>query len=248
MNDFYAIHVRPWLLAGRTLKPRRLSMGTSDTERSMNFLGLRITVDRNPARGLSRGLSNWLAMVSIALVVFEFANEPQLLLLALAGCSSPAPGPAPAPPDEPAGPEWFRDVTAEVGLDCRLRAGPTGSYFMPQVMGAGLALFDFDNDGRPDLFVLANAGPGSDATHRLFRNEDGRAFRDIDEYKQLLLAEKDQLARNLTEKLLVYSTGADIQFADREIVEEIVNKLKAKNYGFRTLVHEVVQSRVFLNT
>ncbi|MBA4189829.1 MAG: hypothetical protein C0467_17745 [Planctomycetaceae bacterium] len=76
---------------------------------------------------------------------------------------------------------------------------------------------------------------------------DGRKFQNIDDYKKLLLADKDQLARNLTEKLLVYSTGADIQFADREVVEQIVTTLRGKNYGFRTLVHEVVQSRVFLN-
>ena len=51
---------------------------------------------------------------------------------------------------------------------------------------------------------------------------DGRAFRNIDDYKQILLADKDQLARNLAQKLLIYATGADIQFADREVVEDLV--------------------------
>jgi len=45
--------------------------------------------------------------------------------------------------------------------------------------------------------------------------------------------------------VMIYATGADIEFADREVVEQIVEKLKKNNYGFRTLVHEVVQSRVF---
>ena len=76
---------------------------------------------------------------------------------------------------------------------------------------------------------------------------DGKAFKDIDDYKKLLLENKDQLARSMTQKLLVYSTGADIQFADREVVEQIVTNIRAKNYGFRTLIHEIVQSRVFLN-
>ena len=76
---------------------------------------------------------------------------------------------------------------------------------------------------------------------------DGRKFANIDDYKKLLLADKDQLARNLTQKLLIYSTGAEIQLADREVVEQIVATLRSKNYGFRTLVHEVVQSRMFLN-
>lgn len=73
----------------------------------------------------------------------------------------------------------------------------------------------------------------------------GKAFEDIDDYKKNLLEEKDQIARNLTQQLLVYATGADIQFADREVVEAIVAKLRQNNYGFRTLVHEVVQSRIF---
>ena len=76
---------------------------------------------------------------------------------------------------------------------------------------------------------------------------DGRAFKNIDDYKQLLLADKDQLARNLAEKLLVYATGADVQFADREVIEQLVAQSRAQNYGFRSLLHDVVQSRVFLS-
>jgi len=75
----------------------------------------------------------------------------------------------------------------------------------------------------------------------------GKPFKDIDDYKQVLLADKDQLARNLAQKLIIYGTGAEIQFADREVVEQLVAKSREKNYAFRTLIHEVVQSRVFLN-
>ena len=63
---------------------------------------------------------------------------------------------------------------------------------------------------------------------------DGQAFKDIDDYKQILLEDKDQMARNLTRKLLIYATGADIQFADREVVEQIVARVRGRNYGFRT--------------
>jgi mono/diheme cytochrome c family protein len=78
------------------------------------------------------------------------------------------------------------------------------------------------------------------------RTHDGLLFQNIDEYKQILLADKDQLARNLAEKLLIYATGAAIQFADREVVEQLVADSRAKNYGLRSLIHDVVQSRVFL--
>jgi hypothetical protein len=76
---------------------------------------------------------------------------------------------------------------------------------------------------------------------------EGKPFKNTEEYKALLLQNKDQLARSLTQKLIIYATGAELQFADREVVEAIVARLRAKNYGLRSLIHEIVQSRVFLN-
>ena len=119
---------------------------------------------------------------------------------------------------------------------------PIGGYrdFYRATTGDRKKILNVTFSGRP-LFRGADVEKGG-VTH------DGKAFRDIDDYKKLLLADhKDQIARNLTEKLLVYATGADIQFADREVVEQIVARLKSRNYGFRMLVHEIVQSRVFLN-
>jgi Protein of unknown function (DUF1588)/Protein of unknown function (DUF1585) len=76
---------------------------------------------------------------------------------------------------------------------------------------------------------------------------DGQKFRDIDEFKQLLLKDKDQLARNLTERLVTYATGAAPQPGDQKEIEAIVANVQGKNYGVRSLVHEVVQSRLFLH-
>ena len=74
---------------------------------------------------------------------------------------------------------------------------------------------------------------------------DGRAFPNIDEIKQLLLADKDQLARALTTKLLTYATGSAPIDADQPQVEAIVSKVCEKNYGFRSLIHESVASELF---
>jgi hypothetical protein len=76
--------------------------------------------------------------------------------------------------------------------------------------------------------------------------EDGRPFADLGEYKSMVLTDADQFTRNLAAKLIVYATGAGIDFADRAAVEDIVLAVKAKNHGFRSLIHEVVQSPVFL--
>jgi hypothetical protein len=80
-----------------------------------------------------------------------------------------------------------------------------------------------------------------------FTMADGRAFEDIDGYRKILLEDPGQLARNLVEKLIIYATGAEIQFADREVVEQIVRETGKKNHGLRSIIHAVVQSRCFLN-
>lgn len=74
---------------------------------------------------------------------------------------------------------------------------------------------------------------------------DGRAFRDIDELKLLYLADKDQLARTLTDKLVTYSTGAAPTPTDQPRIEAIVAHVREHNYGFRTLIHAVVQDELF---
>ena len=85
-------------------------------------------------------------------------------------------------------------------------------------------------------------GPPVDSTGVL---PDGRRFENIDDYKLLLLQDKDQLARNLAEKLLSYSTGAEPTQLDKPEIERIVKSVREKEYGFRALIHDVVQSTLF---
>src|SRR6202011_4294126 len=65
------------------------------------------------------------------------------------------------PADTPKAPPWFVDITDESGLNFVHDAGPLGHFFMPESIGSGVALFDFDNDGRLDLYFLQNGGPKS---------------------------------------------------------------------------------------
>lgn len=79
--------------------------------------------------------------------------------------------------DAPSAPPWFADVTVESGLHFVHDAGPTGSYFMPQILGSGAALFDFDNDERLDIYLLQNGGVNG-RTNRLFHQERDGHFKD----------------------------------------------------------------------
>lgn len=75
---------------------------------------------------------------------------------------------------------------------------------------------------------------------------DGRPFRDIRDFKRLLLAEERQVARNLVSQLTVFATGAPIGFSDRPEVEAILDRARERQYGVRTLILELVASRLFL--
>jgi hypothetical protein len=103
---------------------------------------------------------------------------PDLLVLLaglVLGCGSSVsnqPAAAPAPPP------WFQDVTEESGLRFTHDAGPLTDYFMPQIMGSGAALFDFDNDGLLDIYLLQNGGPKG-AKNRLYRQTPGGTFKDV---------------------------------------------------------------------
>jgi hypothetical protein len=80
-------------------------------------------------------------------------------------------------PDEP-----FDEIAAAAGLSFKHAAGERGEYLLPEIIGAGAALIDYDGDGDLDVFLvqggaLAGAATASDAAepaaavHTLFRNE-----------------------------------------------------------------------------
>jgi hypothetical protein len=61
--------------------------------------------------------------------------------------------------------ETFVDVTQRLGISFQYRASHTSKKYLLETMGAGVALFDYDNDGRLDIF-LVNGAPLSDPTSR----------------------------------------------------------------------------------
>lgn len=79
----------------------------------------------------------------------------------------------------------FRDVSASSGIDFVLNNSPTTEKYMVETMAGGLAIFDYDGDGKPDIFFTNGATlPTLEKTeprfqNRLYRNEGNFHFRDV---------------------------------------------------------------------
>lgn len=98
-----------------------------------------------------------------------------LLLVLLASCDR---GPVPHTDSKAptATEEWFKDAASDLGIHFTHVAGT--NYFMPDQIGSGVCLTDFDTDGRLDIYFVQNGGSNQPAPNRLFvQNADG-AFRD----------------------------------------------------------------------
>lgn len=134
----------------------------------------------------------------------------------------------------PAAVQYF-DVTAEAGIDFTLEHSPTRSKYLPETMGGGVALLDYDNDGRLDIFFVNGArlddpmppGKAPDKSDRRYwnrlyhQNPDG-TFTDVTENAGLTGMPQNR-----------YGMGVAVGDYDNDGFEDIY----VTNYGSNILYH-----------
>jgi hypothetical protein len=142
-----------------------------------------------------------------------------------------------------------RDHTACAG--CHARIDPPGFALEEfDVIGGhrsryrSLGIGDPAPRGNIDPFIGIGfkLGPKVDSSGAL---PDGRHFAGFAEFRDLLAADKDALLTNLARQLAVYATGRGVSFADRDEIATIVAATNQHGGGIRTLMHELVESRLF---
>jgi mono/diheme cytochrome c family protein len=167
----------------------------------------------------------------------------------------------PPPPVAAVEPDIRGAVTLRQQLE-QHRADPSCASCHIRIDPAGFALESFDvfggwrdryraiDEGKPGIKGLGkngqpfafHLGPEVDSAGTL---PDGRPFRDIREFKQLLVEREPMLARNLAKQLLIYATGAPVRFSDREALTRISESTRPQGYGVRSLVHAIAASELF---
>jgi mono/diheme cytochrome c family protein len=171
---------------------------------------------------------------------------------------TPPPPPAGVPGVEPD----IRGATTLRELLDKHRTLDTCKGCHKQIDPPGFALESFDPiGGWRDRFRSLGEGTRTDAEVRGMRVRykigppvdaagelaDGRKFAGFREFRDLLAADEQALAKALATKLLTFGTGREMSFSDRAGIDRIVNETAKSGYGVRDLIRQVVASEIFRN-
>jgi hypothetical protein len=119
------------------------------------------------------------------------------------------------------------------------RENPPCAGCHAQMDPIGFALENFDAVGR---WRETDGGLPIEPLDRL---PDGTEINGLNGVKQLLLSEPERFVSAVTEKLLMYAIGRNIQYYDRPAVRAIVHDAADRNYTFEALIDGIVTSVPF---
>jgi enediyne biosynthesis protein E4 len=129
-------------------------------------------------------------------------------------------------------PAEFTDVTALLGINFEYLASHTSKKYLIETMGSGVALFDYDNDGRLDIFVV-NGAPLSDPTPKgAVPQKSGPKY-----WNRLYHQKPDGTFEDVTEKAGLTGAGYGMGVAVGDYDNDGFEDLYVTAYGGNKLYH-----------
>src|SRR6266568_3739219 len=166
-----------------------------------------------------------LVIVMFCLTAASIAAQP-----APASASGPRP-PAQAVPQSTA-PGRFVDITEKGGVHFLHQAPHTSRKYLIETMGSGVALFDCDNDGRLDLF-LVNGAPYPDPTPKGFiPQKTGPEY-----WNRMFHQKPDGTFEDVTEKSGLQGVGYGMGVAAADYDNDGYGDIFVTGYGGNRLYH-----------
>jgi len=126
----------------------------------------------------------------------------------------------------------FVDVTQRLGVNFQYRSSHTSKKYLLETMGPGVALFDYDNDGRLDIY-LVNGAPLADPTRKraIPEKTDSRYW------NRLYHQQPDGTFDDVTDKAGVQGAGYGMGVAVGDYDNDGFEDLYVTGYGANKLYH-----------
>ena len=135
-------------------------------------------------------------------------------------------------PPVPVVPGHFVDITKKSGVNFQYQSSHTSRKYLIETMGAGVALFDYDNDGRLDIF-LVNGAPLQDPTPKgTIPKKSGPAY-----WNRLYHQKPDGTFEDVTERAGLQGAGYGMGVAVGDYDNDGFEDLYVTAYGGNKLYH-----------
>ena len=171
-------------------------------------------------------------MPRLQLVLLTITTSWMLFALSLVSSGQQSSVPTSAPTGAPGLAGNFVDVTERLGVNFQYRASHTSKKYLLETMGAGVALFDYDNDGLLDIY-LVNGAPLADPTPKGTTPQKT----DSQYWNRLYHQKKDGTFEDVTEKAGLQGSGYGMGVAVGDYDNDGFEDLYVTAYGGNKLYH-----------
>src|SRR2546425_11524986 len=128
--------------------------------------------------------------------------------------------------------ESFVDITQRLGINFQYLASHTSRKYLLETMGAGVALFDYDNDGRLDIYLVNGAPLGDPTPKGTIPQKAGPKY-----WNRLYHQRQDGTFEDVTEKAGLQGVGYGMGVAVGDYDNDGYEDLYVTAYGGNKLYH-----------